>query len=80
MKILFPSIVVIALLQSIHFVHCQLTMKMSVRETNRKLHFAIDDEVCEEIMNYLRSKLMLKCRYIMSNDKKNIPDPKKRDI
>ena len=54
--------------------------KENERETNRKLHFAIDDEVCEEIMNYLRSKLMLKCRYIMSNDKKNIPDPKKRDI
>ena len=35
-KILFPSIVVIALLQSIHFVHCQLTMKMSVMEKKMK--------------------------------------------
>ena len=41
-------------------------------ETNRKSHTAFDDEVYEEIMNYLRSKLMLKCRYIMTNDEKNI--------
>ena len=41
-------------------------------ETNRKSHPAIDDEVYEEIMNCLRSKLMLKCRHIMSNDKKKI--------
>ena len=39
------------------------------RETNRKSHPAIDD-VYEEIMNCLRSKLMLKYRYIMSNDEK----------
>ena len=41
-------------------------------ETNRKSHLAIDDEVYEEIMNCLRSKLMLKCRHTMSNDEKNI--------
>ena len=39
------------------------------RETNRKSHPAIDD-VYEEIMNCLRSKLMLKYRYIMSNHEK----------
>ena len=39
-------------------------------ETNRKSHPTIDDDVYEEIMNCLRSKLMLKCRHIMSNDEK----------
>ena len=39
------------------------------RETNRKSHPAID-HVYEEIMNCRRSKLMLRYRYIMSNDKK----------
>ena len=40
------------------------------RETNRKSHPASDDEVYEAMINCLRSKLMLKCRYIMSNDEK----------
>ena len=44
--------------------------KENERETNRNSHPAIDDEVYEEIMNCLRSKLMLKCRYIMTNDEK----------
>ena len=77
-KMLFSSIAVIALLQSKTF--CTLPNddenvsdgKENERETNRKYHPAIDDEVYEEIMNWLRSKLMLKCRYIMSNDEKNI--------
>ena len=46
--------------------------KENERETNRNSHPAIDDEVYEEIMNCLRSKLMLKCRHIMTNDEKNI--------
>ena len=46
--------------------------KENEMETNRKSHPAIDDEVYEEIMNCLRSKLMLKCRHIMSNDEKKI--------
>ena len=37
-------------------------------ETNRKSHPAIDDDVYEEIMNCLCSKLMLKCRHIMSSN------------
>ena len=41
-------------------------------DTNRKSHLAIDDEVYEEIMNCLWSKLMLNCRHIMSNDEKKI--------
>ena len=45
--------------------------KENERETNKKSHPAIDDEVYEEI-NCLRSKLMLRCRHIMSNDEKNI--------
>ena len=49
-------------------------MKMSVIEkkmiTNRKSHPAIDNEVCKEIMNCLRSKLILKCRHIMNKDEK----------
>ena len=68
----------IALLQSNTF--CSLLSdddnvsdgKENEREINRKSHPAIDDEVYEEIMNCLRSKLMLKCRHIMSNDEKNI--------
>ena len=73
---LFSSIAVIALLQSNTF----FTLpnddenvsdgKENEKETNRKSHPAIDDEVYEEIMNCLR--LMLKCWYIMSNDQKNI--------
>ena len=75
-KMLFSSIAVIALLQSNTF----FTLpnddenvsdgKENEKETNRKSHPAIDDEVYEEIMNCLR--LMLKCWYIMSNDQKNI--------
>ena len=49
-------------------------------ETNRKSHTAFDDEVYEEIMNCLRSKLMLKCWYIMSNDEKNIYQVLKKGI
>ena len=75
---LFSSIAVIALLQSNTF--CSLLSdddnvsdgKENEREINRKSHPAIDDEVYEEIMNCLRSKLMLKCRHIMSNDEKKI--------
>ena len=44
--------------------------KQNKREINRKSHPATDDEVYEEIMNCPRSKLMLKCRHIMSNDEK----------
>ena len=44
--------------------------KENKREINRKSHPATGDEVYEEIMNCLRSKLMLKCRHIMSNDEK----------
>ena len=46
--------------------------KENEMETNRKSHPAVDDEVYEEIMNCLRSELMLKCRHIMSNDEKKI--------
>ena len=75
-KMLFSSIGVIALFQSNTF--CTLPNddenvsdgKENEKETNRKSHPAIDDEVYEEIMNCLR--LMLKCWYIMSNDQKNI--------
>ena len=52
--------------------------KENERETKRKSHPAIDDEVYEEIMNCLRSKLMLKCRHIMSKDEKNISGSKER--
>ena len=77
-EMLFSSIVVKALLQSNTF--CSLPSdnenvsdgKENEREINRKSHPAIDDEVYEEIMNCLRSKLMLKCRHIMSNDEKKI--------
>ena len=49
-------------------------------ETNRKSNPAIDDEVYEEIMNCLRSKLMLKCRHIMSNDEKKIYQVLKKGV
>ena len=73
---LFSSIEVVALLQSNTF--CSLPTddenvsdgKENERETNRKSHPAIDDEVYEEIMNCLRFKLMLRCRHIMNNNKK----------
>ena len=73
---LFSSIVVTALLQSNTF--CALPTddendsdgKENERETSRKSHPAIDNEVYEEIMNCLRYKLMLRCRHIMSNDEK----------
>ena len=63
-KMLFSRIFVIALLQSNIF--CTLPTdddnvsdgKENERETNRKFHPAIDDEVYEEIMNCRRSKLM----------------------
>ena len=72
LAVLFSSIVVIALLQSNTF--CSLLSdddnvsdgKENEREINRKSHPAIDDEVYEEIMNCLGSKLMLKCRHIMN--------------
>ena len=85
-KVLSRSTVVIALLPSSTF--CTLPTddenindgkKMKQKPTENG-HFAIDDEVYEEIMNYLRSKLMLKCRYIMSNDEKNISDSKEKDM
>ena len=85
-EMLFSSIVLIALLQSNTF--CILPSddenvsdgKENETETNRKSHPAIDDEVYEEIMNCLRSKLMLKCRHIISNDEKNITGSKERYI
>ena len=84
---LFLSIVVIALLQSNTFYILSSNDenvsdgKENKREINRKPHPAIDDEAYEEIMNCLRSKLMLKCRHIMSNDeKKYISDSKERYI
>ena len=43
-------------------------MKQKLTET----HPAIENEVYEETMNCLRSKLILKCRHIISNDEKNI--------
>ena len=77
-QMLFLSIVVIALLQSNTF--CTLPShnenvsdgKENEREINRKSHPAFDDEVYQEIMNCLRSKLMLKCRHIVNNDEKKI--------
>ena len=54
--------------------------KENETDTNRKSHPAIDDEVYEEIMNCLRSNLMLKCRHIMSNDEKKISGSKERYI
>ena len=73
-KTLFSIIVLIAFLQSNIF--CTLPTddenvsdgKENERETNRKSHPAIDDDVYEEIMNCLPSKIMLKYRHIMSND------------
>ena len=73
---LFSSIAVIALLQSNIFSTLSTDNenvsdgKENERETNKKSHPAINDEVYEEIMNCLRSKLMLKCRHIMSSDEK----------
>ena len=73
---LFSSIVVIALLQSNIFSTLPTDdenisdEKENEIDTNRKSHPAIDDEVYEEIMNCIRSKLMLKCRHIMSNHEK----------
>ena len=83
-KMLFASIVVAALLQSNTF--CTLPTddenvsdrKENERETNRKSHPAIHDEIYEEIMNCLRSKLMLRCRHIMSNNEKNLSGSIKR--
>ena len=75
-KMLFSSIVVIALLQSNIFSTLPTDdenisdEKENEIDTNRKSHPAIDDEVYEEIMNCIRSKLMLKCRHIMSNHEK----------
>ena len=85
-EMLFSSIVLIALLQSNTF--CILPNndenvsdgKENETETNRKSHPAIDNEVYEEIMNCFRSKLMLKCRHIISNDEKNITGSKERYI
>ena len=85
-EMLFSSIVLIALLQSNTF--CILPSddenvsdgKENETETNRRSHPAIDDEVYEEIMNCFRSKLMLKCRHIISNDEKNITGSKERYI
>ena len=85
-EMLFSSIVLIALLQSNTF--CILPSddenvsdgKENETETNRKSHPAIDNEVYEEIMNCFRSKLMLKCRHIISNDEKNITGSKERYI
>ena len=85
-EMLFSSIVLIALLQANTF--CILPSddenvsdgKENETETNRKSHPAIDDEVYEEIMNCFRSKLMLKCRHIISNDEKNITGSKERYI
>ena len=63
---LFSSIVVIAILQSDIFFTLSTDDenisdgKENEMETNRKSHPAIDDEVYEEIMNCLRSKLMFK--------------------
>ena len=77
-KMLFSSIVVIALLQSNTFFTLSTNDekksdgKENERETNRKSHPAIDHEVYEEIVNCLRSKLMLRSRHIMSNDENKI--------
>ena len=86
-KMLCSSIVVIALLQSNIFSTLSIEDenfsdgKENEIETNRKLHPAIDDEVYEEMMNCIRSNLMLKCRHIMSNDeKKDISGSKERYI
>ena len=72
-KMLFSSIVVIALLQFKTF--CTLPTddenvsdgKENEKETNRKSHPATDDEVKEQIINCLLSKLILKCQHIMSS-------------
>ena len=75
-KMLLSNIVVIAFLQFNIFSTLSTDNenvsdgKENERETNKKSHPAINDEVYEEIMNCLRSKLMLKCRHIMSSDEK----------
>ena len=75
-KMLFSSIIVIALLQSNIFSTLSTDDenvsdgKLNKRETIRKSHPATDVEVYEEIMNCLRSKLVLKCRHVMTNDEK----------
>ena len=86
-KMLLSNIVVIAFLQFNIFSTLSTDNenvsdgKESERETNKKSHPAINDEVYEEIMNCLRSKLMLKCRHIMSSDeKKTILGSKERYI
>ena len=86
-KMLLSSIVVITLLQSYIFSTLStddenvIDGKENERETNRKSHPSIDDDVYEEIMNCLRSKFMLKYRHIMTSDeKKNISGSKERYI
>ena len=74
---LFSSIIVIALLQSNIFSTLSTEEnvsdgKQNKRETIRKSQYPIGDQVYEEIMNCLRSKLMLKCQHVMTNDEKNI--------
>ena len=83
-KMLFSNIVVIALLRfNTFFILSSDDENVSdgnenERETNRKSHPASDDEVYEAMINCLWSKLMLKCRQIMSNVEKNISDSKER--
>ena len=75
-KMLFSSIIMIALLQSNIFSTLSTDDenvsdgKLNKRETIRKSHPATDVEVYEEIMNCLRSKLVLKCRHVMTNNEK----------
>ena len=75
---LFPSTVVIAPLQLNTFSKLSTNDENvsdgteNESETNRKSYSAIDDEVYEKIMNFLRSKLRLKCRHIISDNEKNI--------
>ena len=72
-KMLFSSIVVIALLQSNTFSTLSTDDenvsdgKENERKTNRTSHPAIDDEVYEETMNCLRSNCL---RHVMNNDGK----------
>ena len=85
-KILFSSIVVIAFLQSNIFSILPTDDenvsdgKENEKETNRKSHPAIDGYVYEEITNCSRSKLMLKCRHIKSNDEKELSGSEARCI
>ena len=71
---LFSSIVVIALLQSTMSTDDENVSdgKENEIETNRKSNSAIGNEVYGEIINCLRSKLILKCWHIMSNDETDI--------